>query len=110
MANILPTTNLVAREALRVLKNQLAFADNVNRDFESEFTGGSYMPGQTINIKKPPKYQYRAGRVAVPQDTVMSTVPLTLSQGGTDLQFTMLERTLSIKKFDQVMHNRPCRL
>lgn len=103
MANIIPTTNLVAKEALRVLKNNLAFAANVNRDYESEFNNSSYMPGQTINIKKPPKYQYRAGRVAVPQDTVMPTVPLTLSQGGTDLQFNMLEQTLSIKKFDTVM-------
>lgn len=103
MANIIPTSNLIAKEALRVLKNNLAFATNVNRDFQSEFQNSTYLPGQTINIKKPPKYQYRAGRVAVPQDTVQPTIPLTLSQGGVDLQFTTLERTLTIKKFDQVM-------
>jgi ABC-2 type transport system permease protein len=47
-----------------------------------------YKPGATINIKRPPRYTYRAGRVAAPQDTVESTVPLTLSQGGCDLSFT----------------------
>lgn len=102
MANIIPTTNIVAKEFLSILKNNLTFAKNVNRDYESEFTG-TYEPGQTINIKKPPRYGYRAGRVAVPQDTVINTVPLTLSQGGTDLQFTLAEKTLSIRKFDTVM-------
>lgn len=103
MTNVLPTTSIVAKEALRVLKNNLAFSANVNRDYQSEFKNGDYSTGQTINIKKPPKYQYRAGRVAVPQDTNIPTVPLTLSQGGTDLQFTMLERTLSISRLGDIV-------
>lgn len=102
MANIIPTTSIVAKEFLSILKNNLTFAKNVNRDYEDTFSG-TYEPGQTINIKKPPRYSYRAGRVAVPQDTVINTVPLTLSQGGTDLQFTLAEKTLSIRKFDTVM-------
>jgi hypothetical protein len=55
-----------------------------------------YEPGATINIKKPSRYTYRAGRVAVPQASVDTTVPLTLQQGGCDLNFTAYERTLSI--------------
>lgn len=106
MANILPTTSVVAKEALAILKNNLAFARGANRDYEDEFTGNvsrGYMPGQTINIKRPPRYTYRAGRVSVPQDTQMSTVPLTLSQGGTDLNFNTLERTLSVNRFEKIM-------
>lgn len=104
MANVLPTTSIVAKEALRVLKNNLAFARGLNRDYQGEFQNEGYSSGQTINIKKPPKYQYRAGRVAVPQDTVMTTVPLTLSQGGTDIQFSMLERTLSISRLGDIVN------
>ena len=62
---------------------------------ESLFGSLSFLPtwpglcaGQTINIKKPPRYNWRAGRVSVPQATVQQTVALTLTQGGTDLNFT----------------------
>ena len=106
MSNVLVTSSLVAKEALAILQNMLGFAKNVNRDFQDEFTGNQsrgYSPGQTINIKRPPRYTYRAGRVSVPQATVETTVPLTLSQGGTDLNFTSFERTLSVQQFEQKM-------
>jgi len=98
MANTPVTSSIVARETLAILKNQLAFANACNRDWEDEYGGNmtrGYAPGQTINIKKPSRYTYRAGRVAVPQGSVESTVPLTLSQGGCDLSFTSQERTIS---------------
>lgn len=103
MSNTLVTCSIVARESLAILENMLSFSTMVNRDWEDEFSGNmsrGYAPGQTINIKKPPRYTYRAGRVAVPQATVESTVPLTLSQGGTDLNFTSTERTLSLTKLE----------
>lgn len=103
MSNILATCAIIAKEALPILENMLSFSQNVNRDFESEFSGNmsrGYAPGSTINIKKPPRYTYRAGRQAVPQSTVETTVPLTLSQGGCDLNFTSLERTLSLTRLE----------
>ena len=87
MSNIFVTNNIVAKEALAILQNMCKYAKNVNRDFQSEFGDNQargYSPGQTINIKKPPRYQYRAGRVALPQATVETTVPLVLQQGGCD--------------------------
>lgn len=103
MTNTLVTCSIVAKEALAILENMLSFSSMVNRDWEEEFTGNQsrgYSPGQTINIKKPPRYTYRAGRVALPQATVESTIPLTLSQGGCDLNFTSIERTLSLQKLE----------
>src|SRR5688500_5524489 len=103
MTNVLATSSIVSREALAILKNMLSFSMNVNRDWEDEFTGNiarGYMPGATINIRKPPRYAYRAGRVAVPQATIETTIPLTLSQGGCDLQFNSGERTLSLSKLE----------
>lgn len=99
MSNTLVTCSIVAKESLAILENMLGFAANVNRDWEDEFGSNmsrGYAPGSTINIKKPPRYTYRAGRVAVPQATVETTVPIVLSQGGTDLNFTSYERTLSL--------------
>ena len=103
MSNTLATCTIVAKESLAILENMLTFSAAVNRDFEDEFNSNmsrGYAPGQTINIKKPPRYTYRAGRVAVPQSTVEATVPLTLSQGGCDINFTSQERTLSLTKLE----------
>ena len=106
MSNTYATCSIIAKESLAVLENMLGFSQNVNRDFETEYSSNmsrGYAPGQTINIKKPPRYTYRAGRVAVPQLTTQATVPLTLSQGGADLNFTSLERTLSIVKLEDMI-------
>jgi hypothetical protein len=103
MSNTLVTCSIVAKEALPILENMCSFSRNVNRDWEDEFKGNmsrGYAPGNTINIKKPPRYVYRAGRVAVPQSTIETTVPVTLSQGGCDLNFTSNERTLSLTKLE----------
>jgi hypothetical protein len=104
MSNTFATCTIIAKEALAVLENMLTFASNVNRDWQEEFTANQsrgYSPGLTINIKKPPRYTYRAGRVAVPQGTVETTIPLTLQQGGCDLNFTGAERTLSIQQMEK---------
>ena len=99
MANQFATCTIIAKEGLAILENMLTFSANVNRDYEEEFSTNlsrGYAPGQTIQIKRPPRYNYRAGRVANPQATVQQLVPLTLSQGGTDMSVTSAERTLSI--------------
>jgi len=99
MANTLVTCSIVARESLAVLENMLTFSERVNRDWEDEYLSNmsrGYEPGATLNIRRPPRYTYRAGAVAVPQATVQTTVPVTLSQGGNDLQFSSAELTHSV--------------
>ena len=106
MSNVLVTCTLIAKETLAILENSLGFAANVNRDWQDEFAGNQsrgYSPGATINIKKPPRYSYRAGRVAVPQATTETSVALTVNQGGVDLNFTGFEKTLSVQQFEQKM-------
>jgi len=106
MSNTLAVSSLVAKEALAILQNNLAFSKFVNRNWQDQYTkdstSGKVRPsGNTINIPKPPRYTYRAGRQAVPQSTVETTVPLTLSQGGADLLFTSNERTTGISAMSQ---------
>jgi len=99
MSNVLATSSIVAKKTLAILENSFFFAANVNRTWEDEYAGSmsrGYAPGATINIKKPSRYTYRAGRVAVPQASTETTVPLTLSQGGCDLNFTSFERTVGL--------------
>lgn len=104
MSNTLVTCSIISREVLAILKNTNNFMKGVNRDWQDEFAGNQargYSPGATINIKKPPRYTYRAGRVAVPQGTVETTVPLTVSQGGTDLNFNTVERSLYLQQVEK---------
>ena len=99
MSNVIANSSIVCKKALMVLENMLEFTANANRDYEPEFAasfGRGYAPGNTINIKKPPRYTYRSGRVAAPQATTESTVPLVLQQGGCDLSFTTNERTTGL--------------
>lgn len=99
MSNTLATNSIVAKKALAILENNLMFGSNVNRTWQDEYgtnINRGYATGQTISIKKPSRYTFRSGRVAVPQASVDSTVPLTLTQGGCDISFTMFERTVSI--------------
>jgi P22 coat protein - gene protein 5 len=106
VSNSFATTNVVAREALAIIKNTCAFGRMVNRDYQDEFSSNmsrGYAPGQTINIKRPPRFTYRAGPIAVPQAITETTLPLTLSQGGADIQVSDLERTLSLTQFEDKM-------
>jgi hypothetical protein len=104
MSNTLATCNIIGKEVLAILKNNLAFASKVNRNYEGEFTGNmnrGYATGNTINIKKPPRYTYRPGRVATPQSTVEQTIPLTLNQGGCDVVFTSNELATGVQAFEK---------
>lgn len=106
MSNTFATSSIVGKTGLAVLKNMLSFTKNVNRDWEDEFASNmsrGYAPGNTINIKYPPRYTYRVGTVAVPQSTVQTTIPITLSPGGVDLSVTALQRTTSLSKLEDIL-------
>jgi hypothetical protein len=106
VSNSFATSSIVAKTALEVLKNQLVFSTFVSRDWETEFTSNmsrGYAPGQTILIKQPPRFLYRAGPVAAPQGIVQSTVPVTISQGGVDIAYSTLERTVSIVQLQDIL-------
>jgi len=103
VSNTLATCSIVAKTALAVLENICSFSANVNREWEDEFKSNmarGYAPGNTINIKRPPRYTWRSGRTAVPQATVESTVPLTLQQGGVDLNYLSIEQTTSLTQLE----------
>lgn len=53
MANTILTPNIIAREALMVLRNNAVMANLVHRDYSSEFVAGV---GDTITIRKPASF------------------------------------------------------
>ncbi|MFA5875264.1 MAG: P22 phage major capsid protein family protein [Candidatus Margulisiibacteriota bacterium] len=101
MANTLPPSALIAKDTVAILKNNPGFVSTVNRSYESEFQNNTYDPGQTINIKRPPRYTVAAGRVATPQDTVITTIPLTVNQFHVPMYNTRIEATLLNNSWDR---------
>lgn len=100
MANTLLTIDMVTLEALRVLHGNLAFIKNVNRDYDSQFAKDGAKIGDTLRIRKPPKYTVRTGRVMSAQNSTEGSVSLPVtSQKGVDLDFTSEEFTMDIDNF-----------
>lgn len=98
--NTLLTIDMVTLEALRVLHGNLAFVKNVNRDYDSAFAKEGAKIGDTLRIRKPPKYTVRSGRVMSSQNATETYVSLPVTnQKGVDLDFTSAEFTLSIDNF-----------
>ena len=52
MANTFLTPDIIAREALMVLRNNAVMANLVHRDYSDEFVNGV---GDTITVRKPTK-------------------------------------------------------
>lgn len=100
MANTLLTIDMVTNEALRVLHGNLAFIKNVNRDYDDKFAQEGAKIGDTLRVRKPPKYTVRTGRVMQVQNAVEDYVSLPVTnQKGVDLNFTSAEFTMSISDF-----------
>lgn len=93
---------MITRESLRVLTGNLKFATNVNRGFNDEFAIKGAKIGQTLNIRKPARYNGRTGPVVSLEAQTETYVPLTLDQQyGVDLAFTSAEQTMSLDLYSQ---------
>jgi len=100
--NTLLTIDKVTLEALRVLHGNLAFIKNCNRDYDAEFAKDGAKIGDTLRIRKPPKYTVRTGRVMSAQNSTETNISLPVTnQKGVDLDFTSAEFTLGIDNFSR---------
>src|SRR5262245_32638300 len=100
--NQLLTISMVTEEALMVLVNQLGFAKKVSRDYDDQFAVRGAKIGNTINIRKPPKYTTSKGQALNVQDATETSVPLVLTeQAHVDLAFSSADFVLSIDDFQK---------
>jgi hypothetical protein len=98
VGNTLLTDQHITQEALMIMENELTFTKQVKRKFAKEFTNAKR--GQTIYIRKPPKYTVRDGQAVSIQDTTQSQTPITLShQYGVDCEFSSQDLALSVSEF-----------
>lgn len=100
MANTLLTIAQITREALMVLENELTFTKMVNRQYSDEFAKNGAKIGDTVNVRKPPRYIGRRTAALSVESSTETYVPLKLTtQWGQDVSFTSVEKTLNIDDF-----------
>lgn len=104
MANSVLTIDVIAKEALMILENNLVMAKKVYRGLESEFGDAmnGFQAGQTVSMKRPTDFTVRDGANASAQDVVEGSVALTVDkQKGVDFAFSSKELTLNIKELSE---------
>ena len=100
MSNQLLTISMITQESLRVLVGSLKFMTNVNQGYNDQFAISGAKIGQTINIRKPARYNGRTGPIISVESQTETYTPLTLDQQyGVDLSFTSQEQTLSLDMY-----------
>jgi len=102
MANTILTMDMITREALRILHQQLTFVGSINRAYDDSFAQSGAKIGDTLRIRLPNQYTVRTGAVLSAQDTVEQNTALTVAtQQGVDLSFTSRDLTMSLDDFSQ---------
>lgn len=100
--NTLLTIGMITREAAMVLVNNLVVAKHINRDYDDQFANKDAKIGNTINVRKPPRYVGRVGDALQLEDATETSVPLVLTtKFGVDIAFTTTDLTLSIDDFSK---------
>jgi hypothetical protein len=101
MSHSVLTIDVIAKEALTVLDNNLVAAKLVHRGHESDFGDAmnGFEAGDTISIRRPTDFTVRDGAVSSNQDIVEGKVSLVVDkQKGIDFGFTSKELSLDIKE------------
>ena len=100
MTQQLLTMSYITNEALVVLENELVIANRVERQYSNEFAQTGAKVGNTVNIRRPPRYIGTYGPPLNVEDTFETYVPVVLNyQYHVDVQFTTQDLALSMDMF-----------
>ena len=99
MSNSLLTIGMITRESMRVLESMLPFTKNVNTQYSDQYARDGAKIGDTVSVRRPPRYVGRDGPNLQVEASVEGSVPLTLNQAGCDIAFNTKDLTLSIDDF-----------
>ena len=100
MANNLLTMSYITNEALVVLENELVVANRVERQYSNEYAQTGAKVGNTVNVRRPPRYIGTYGPPLNVEDSNETYVPVVLNyQFHVDVQFTTQDLALSMDMF-----------
>ena len=97
-SEVLLTPQVISKETLMILENNLVMANRVNRKFENQFV----KIGATLTIRKPNRFTVTSGAGLAVQDIAEPSVTITVDkQRHVDFQFTSSDLTLTIEEFSE---------
>jgi hypothetical protein len=97
-SQVLLTPQIITKETLMILENNLVMANRVNRSFENQFV----KIGSSLTIRKPNRYTVRSGASLGVQDIAEPSVSISIDkQRGVDFQFTSQDLTLTVEDFSE---------
>ena len=100
MPNNLLTISYITNDALDVLDNMCTLSGCFNRDYNDEFAVSGAKIGNTVNVRRPPRYRGTFGPALNVEDSNETSIPVTLrNQFHVDVQFTTQDLLLSIDQF-----------
>lgn len=111
MANTVLTADIIAKEALAILDNELGWMRKLHRGYQEEFTNSvnGYKIGETVSIRRPADFTIRTGATVSNQDVVEGKTTLTIdTQKGVDFQFTSTDLTLKIEDLSERVIKPAC--
>lgn len=98
MANTVLNPDVIAKEAVAILENELIAAKLFYRGYEEEFDSvNGYKVGDTVRVRRPTDFTVRDGATASIQDVTEGSLAFKVDkQKGVDFQFSSNELTLKI--------------
>lgn len=93
MANKVNHGDVIAKEALAIIENEIVFSKNVNREYKQEWDKKrDFKIGDTVTVTKPARYVGRNGKTLAVEDYTEEDVQIKLdSQLGVDVAFDSAE-------------------
>lgn len=104
MADTILTADVIAKEALLILKNKCVMPKLVYRSYEGEFgkTVNGYKVGDTISVRRPAQFTLRTGNVIDLQDHVEGKIGITVDTlVGVDIDFSHVDLSLKIEQLSE---------
>jgi len=104
MSNTTLTADIIAKEAVMILDNNLVMAKQVFRGYENDFDKkvNGYNIGETLSIRKPTDFTVRSGSTMTTQDVIEGKTSITVDKfKGVDFKFTTQDLTLRIEDLSE---------
>lgn len=98
MANALITPEIIAKEALVQLENNLVMGNNVHREYKKEFV----KVGDTVSIRRPVKFTTTDGATLDKQDVEEGKTSITINQRKhVGWEFSTQDLTLTVEEYSE---------
>ena len=107
-ADTILTMSMITNESLMVLENETVFAQGVNRQYDDSFGIDGAKIGDTLNVRRPPRFVGTSGPNLNVEDYNQTSIPVVVGdptrngdQFHVDVAFTTKDMKLSLGSFSE---------